>query len=123
MQWVTEHLAADGWHVTDVHTQNRGYDLEARRGPQVRCVEVKGVAGQASTSGVRLTSGELTSARQHGDDYWLYVVDNCIDGEGSLFGHWQDPASVFRDSFENVTEYRLAGSALSAALGHQGGDS
>ena len=123
MQWVTEHLAAYGWHVTDVHTQNRGYDLEARRGPQVRCVEVKGVAGQASTSGVRLTSGELTSARQHGDDYWLYVVDNCIDGEGSLFGHWQDPASVFRDSFENVTEYRLAGSALSAALGHQGGGS
>ncbi|WP_419943947.1 helicase-related protein [Candidatus Poriferisodalis sp.] len=122
MQWVTEHLVADGWHVTDVHTQNRGYDLEARRGPQVRCVEVKGVAGQASTSGVRLTSGELTSARQHSDDYWLYVVDNCIDGEGSLFGHWQDPASVFRDSFENVTEYRLAGSALSAALGHQDGD-
>ena len=111
---------ADGWHVIDIHTQNRGYDLEARRGPQVRCIEVKGVAGQASSSGVRLTSGELTSARQHGDDYWLYVVDNCIDGEGSLFGHWQDPASVFRDSLEDVTEFRLAGSALSAALEHQG---
>ncbi len=123
MRWVTEHLAADGWHVTDVHTQNRGYDLEARRGPQVRCIEVKGVAGQASSSGVRLTSGELTSARQHGDDYWLYVVDNCIDGEGSLFGHWQNPASVFRDSLENVTEYRLTGSALSTALEHQGGHS
>ena len=120
MRWVTEHLVTDGWHVSDVHTQNRGYDLEARRGPQVRCIEVKGVAGQASTSGVRLTSGELTSARQHGDDYWLYVVDNCIDGEGNLFGHWQDPANVFRDSFENVTEYRLAGSALSAALEHLG---
>ena len=123
MRWVSEHLTADGWHVIDVHTQNRGYDLEARRGPQVRCIEVKGVAGQASASGVRLTSGELTSARQHGDDYWLYVVDNCIDGQGSLFGHWQDPASVFRDSFENVTEYRLAGGALSAALEHQSGAS
>lgn len=121
MRWVTEHLVVDGWLVSDVHTQNRGYDLEARRGPQVRCIEVKGVAGQASSSGVRLTSGELTSARQHGDDYWLYVVDNCIDGEGSLFGHWQDPASVFHDNLENVTEYRLAGSALSAALEHQGG--
>lgn len=123
MRWVAEHLTADGWRVSDVHTQNRGYDLEARRGPQVRCIEVKGLAGQASASGVRLTSGELISARQNGDDYWLYVVDNCIDGEGSLFGHWQDPASVFRDSFDDVTEYRLAGSALSAALGHQGGDS
>ncbi|MYC41938.1 MAG: DUF3883 domain-containing protein [Acidimicrobiaceae bacterium] len=121
MRWVTENLERDGWHVTDVHTQNRGYDLEARRGPQVRCIEVKGVAGQASTSGVRLTSGELTSARQRADDYWLYVVDNCIDGEGSLFGHWQDPASVFRDHLTDVTEYRLAGSALSAALEHQGG--
>ncbi len=120
MRWVTEHLVSDGWDVTDVHTQNRGYDLEARRGPQVRCIEIKGVAGQASSSGVRLTSGELTSARQRGDDYWLYVVDNCIDGEGSLFGHWQNPASVFRDSLENVTEFRLAGSALSAALEHQG---
>ena len=123
MRWVAQHLTADGWRVADVHTQNRGYDLEARRGPQVRCIEVKGLAGQASASGVRLTSGELTSARQHGDDYWLYVVDNCIDGEGSLFGCWQDPASVFRDSLENVTEYRLAGSALSEALKHQGGDS
>ena len=115
MRWVAQHLTVDGWRVVDVHTQNRGYDLEARRGPQVRCIEVKGVAGQASTSGVRLTSGELTSARQHGDDYWLYVVDNCIDGAGSLFGNWQDPANVFRGSFENVSEYRLAGSALSAA--------
>ncbi len=120
MRWVAERFEADGWNVIDVHTQNRGYDLEARRGPQVRCIEVKGVAGQASTSGVRLTSGELTSARQHGEDYWLYVVDNCIDGEGTLFGHWQDPASVFRDSFEDVAEYRLAGSALSAALQYRG---
>ena len=45
MKYVQQFLEADGWHVEDVHTEGRGYDLEARRHSQVRHVEVKGVAG------------------------------------------------------------------------------
>ena len=120
MRHVTDRLTAQGWKVTDVHTEGRSYDLHAERGAEQRCVEVKGLAGNASTSGIRLTGGELAKAAQLGDEYWLYVVDNCIDGDGRLYAAWQDPAEKFQDSFQDVDVVRLPGSELKAALGKQG---
>ena len=120
MRLVTALLEGDDWHVDDVHTEGRGYDLEARRGAQQRCVEVKGRAGQASSTGIELTGGELAKASQLGDDYWLYVVENCSDGQGQLYGAWQNPADTFRDSFTDVSIVRLPGSELKAALPKQG---
>lgn len=120
MDLVEKRLDADGWKVTDVHTEGRGYDLHAERGSEQQCVEVKGVAGKASSSGVRLTGGELAKAAQLGDEYWLYVVENCIDGEGELYGSWQDPAAIFHDSFRDEPIVRLPGSQLKAALDKQG---
>ena len=82
----------------------------------------KSKAGQANASntGVTLTGGELAKASQLGDEYWLYVVENCFDGEGRLYGAWQNPAETFRDSFIDVPIVRLRGSELKAALGKQG---
>ena len=96
------------------------YDLYAERGSEQRCVEAKGLAGNASSAGVRLTGGELAKASQLGDEYWLYVVENCFDGEGRLYAAWQNPAETFRDSFTDVPIVRLRGSELKAALGQQG---
>ena len=120
MRLVTNRLTAQRWKVTDVHTEGHGYDLHAERGPEQRCVEVKGRAGNASNTGVTLTGGELAKASQLGDEYWLYVVENCFDGEGRLYGAWQNPAETFRDSFIDVPIVRLPGSELKAALGKQG---
>ena len=120
MRLVTGLLKSDNWHVEDVHTEGRGYDLHARRGAQQRCVEVKGRAGKASSTGITLTGGELAKASQLGDDYWLYVVEDCWDGEGQLYGAWQNPAETFRDSFTDVHIVRLPGSELKAALPKQG---
>ncbi|MCY4369241.1 MAG: helicase-related protein [bacterium] len=120
MRLVTALLKNDDWHVDDVHTEGRGYDLHARRGAQQRCVEVKGRAGKASSTGITLTGGELAQASQLGDDYWLYVVEHCSDGEGQLYGAWQNPAETFRDSFADVHIVRLPGSELRAALNKQG---
>ena len=120
MRLVTALLESDDWHVDDVHTEGRGYDLQARRGAEQRCVEVKGRAGKASSTGITLTGGELAKASQLGDDYWLYVVENCSDGEGQLYGAWQNPAETFRDSFTDVQIVRLPGSELKAALPKQG---
>ena len=116
MRLVARLLSAQGWKVTDVHTEGSGYDLYAERGAEQRCVEVKGLAGSAASAGVRLTGGELAKAAQLGDEYWLYVVENCVDGEGRLYGAWQDPAKTFRDSFTDVPVVRLSGSQLKAAL-------
>ena len=120
MRLVTNRLTAQGWKVTDVHTEGHSYDLYAERGSEQRCVEAKGIAGNASSAGVRLTGGELAKASQLGDEYWLYVVENCFDGEGRLYGAWQNPAETFRDSFTDVPIVRLSGSELKAALGKRG---
>ncbi|MGH2596916.1 MAG: DEAD/DEAH box helicase, partial [Actinomycetota bacterium] len=42
MTHVRDHLAGDGWRVSDIHSENRGYDLHAVRGALQRLVEVKG---------------------------------------------------------------------------------
>ncbi len=120
MEHVTNRLAGQGWKVTDVHTEGHSYDLYAERGSEQRCIEAKGLAGNASSAGVRLTGGELAKASQLGDEYWLYVVENCIDGQGRLYAAWQNPAETFRDSFIDVPVVRLPGSELKAALGKQG---
>ena len=120
MRLVETRLTAQGWKVTDVHTEGHAYDLHAERGSEQRCVEVKGLAGNASSAGIRLTGGELAKAAQLADEYWLYVVENCFDGEGRLYAAWQNPAETFRDSFIDVPIVRLLGSDLKAALDKQG---
>jgi len=116
MRLVSNWLTDQGWKVTDVHTEGGGYDLHAQRAAELRCVEVKGVAGSAASAGIRLTGGELATAAQFGDDYWLYVVENCVKGEGHLYAAWKNPAKTFHDSFTDVPVLRLSGSHLKAAL-------
>ena len=112
---VTAALRADGWAVSDVHLEGRGYDLHAVRGRAQRCVEVKGVWHSAASAGVRLTGNELLIARQLGRDYWLYIVDYCENGTGTLFGVYADPAATFADVMQDMTIIRIPGSALREA--------
>lgn len=118
MDLVSALLSDQGWQVEDVSTQGRGYDLHARRGRELRCVEVKGRTGSAASSGVSLTDNEFIQAAQHGSNYWLYVVDHCADGIGRLFGAWQDPVTVFTNTAKPVNMLRIPGSALTEAKNH-----
>jgi hypothetical protein len=114
MQHVTELLRSGGWQVADRSNERPGpgFDLHAKRGGQQRCVEVKGVWDAASSRGVRLTGNEVAKAGILGEDYWLYIVDNCHDGTGTLFFAFQDPASVFVETAQDVAVIRIAGSDL-----------
>ena len=114
MAFVRDLLNDDGWGVTDVHTAGEGFDLLARRGHKQRCVEVKGVWDSASSRGITLTGNEIVKAGLLGDEYWLYVVDECRDG-GSLYAAYQDPTAVFADATKDVTVVKINGSALAAA--------
>ena len=116
MRHVIERLTAGGWHVADVSQEGRGYDLHAVKGPNQRCVEVKGRRGSAASAGVSLYGSELLQAAQLGDDYWLYVIDHCEDGAGHLFGSWPNPAITFAGSFQDIALARLAGGELKSAL-------
>ncbi|MGC4857382.1 DUF3883 domain-containing protein, partial [Micromonospora sp. DT4] len=113
MLHVLRLLQEDGWRVADVHADNRGYDLHAIRGRDQRLVEVKGVWRSAASNGIRMTGNEVLIATQHRTDYWLYVVDQCHDSRGTLFGTYRDPVTTFADEIRNDAVFRVPGSTLS----------
>ena len=115
MKHVAALLRRQGFAVADVHTEERGYDLHANRGREQRLVEVKGVWQAASSAGISMTGNEVLIAAQHGSDYWLYVVDRCNDGGGSLYGIYPDPARTFADLSTGNVIVHVPGSALKAA--------
>ncbi|MFC9965646.1 helicase-related protein [Nocardia ignorata] len=119
MKLIAKLLEEDGWHVDDVHTENRGYDLDARRNSQIRHIEVKGVAGSAAADGIRMTGNEVLIATQHRKQYWLYVADHCSDGTGRLFGAYEDPATLFAADMIGDAIFRVPGSSLKNAPGSQ----
>lgn len=119
MTLVANHLRGDEWTVSDVHLNNRGYDLYAVRGREHRMVEVKGVWESAGSTGVRLTGNEVLIATQHGRDYWLYVVDECRGGTGRLFRAFRDPISVFASDITADAIFKIPGSSLTQATNQE----
>jgi hypothetical protein len=119
MKLVHDGLAAQGFGVTDVHTDQLGYDLYAVRGSEQRCVEVKGVWGSATSEGVKLTGGEVLIAAQQKDDYWLYIVDQCSEG-GTVFGVFRNPVATFEGLLKEDVIFTVSGSVLKAATSETG---
>lgn len=117
MRHVQQHLEQDGWTVDDVHTEGRGYDLDAKRHSQMRHIEVKGVVGDAASTGIRMTGNEVLIATQHRKAYWLYVIDQCADGTGRFFGSYEDPATLFSSDMTGDAIFRVPGSSLKNAPG------
>jgi hypothetical protein len=114
MKHVAQLLHGQGWKVADVHAEGRGYDLLAARGREQRCVEVKGVWGKASSTGVRLTGNEVLIGGQLADEYWLYVIEDCQHG-GRLYGGYQNPIARFDDLMRELGIVSIPGSALAGA--------
>ena len=115
MTHVAKVLREQDFAVADVHTEDRGYDLHATRGREQRLVEVKGVWQTASSQGISMTGNEVLIATQHGRDYWLYVVDRCQDGTGTLYGTYPDPTRTFVNLSTGSVIVHVPGSALKAA--------
>ncbi len=113
--FVAETLRVQGYAVSDVHTEGRGYDLHASRGREQRLIEIKGVWNAASSNGISMTANEVLIATQHGNAYWLYVVDNCNDGKGRMYGAYPNPVRTFRDLTRGDVIIYVPGSALKAA--------
>jgi superfamily II DNA or RNA helicase len=114
MNLIAAHLRGEGWRVSDVHSEDRGYDLHATRGRDQRCIEIKGIWESASSTGVSLTANEVLIASQLGADYWLYVADRC-GGGGRIFGIYRDPSAIFADSMRGLGTVHITGSALVSA--------
>lgn len=93
IQMVTEWYLAQGWSVTSVEAQNKGFDLLCQKGRVVRHVEVKGLSGVGSQ--VILTANEFESAFQD-ELFFLALVRNATSERPEL-RQWS--AKQFRQSF------------------------
>jgi Domain of unknown function (DUF3883) len=65
---------------------NKGFDIKSFDEDGItllRYIEVKSLSGNWGADGVKLTSSQFESASEHGDRYWLYVVERA---EGEDFG-------------------------------------
>jgi hypothetical protein len=75
-------------------TGNKGFDLvetDANDEPE-RWVEVKAMKGCLEDRPVGLSSIQFEFARQHGDQYWLYVVEHADDETRARILKIKDPA-------------------------------
>jgi hypothetical protein len=79
---------------------NPGFDVQSRRGQDVRFIEVKGIDGEWTEAGVPLSSTQFDFAKQRGPGFWLYVVEHVNDPTKLAIHTIQDPAS-------KVTQFRF----------------
>jgi hypothetical protein len=108
---VIAELEALGYVVDDRQTAAVGYDLLARHrqnGDQ-RCIEVKGFTGAMAS--VWLEQNEWAQALQRGDDYWLYVVDQCASVP-TVQVRIRNPAAVFGGRTGTIQRFQIKLSQL-----------
>ena len=108
---VLTELTSLGFTVDDRQTAGVGYDLLARHkhtGEQ-RCVEVKGHTGPLGP--VWMEQNEWAQALQRGDDYWLYVVDNC-GTNATVEVRTRNPASVYGIGAGRIQRFQIKVSQL-----------
>jgi hypothetical protein len=106
-------LTSENFIVDDVHQEGCGYDLRARRGQELRCVEVKGLQGDISP-GIMLEASEWLIAQQLGKEYWVYVFTQCATNP-VLFGVYRNPVALFGDSKRLVQRFHIAALVLKKA--------
>jgi SNF2 family DNA or RNA helicase len=95
-----------GAAVRSVEDENLGFDLLSTLGLERRCIEVKGRAGVAR---VELTWSEFAKSQELGDDYWLYVVLDCVTDQPRLY-RVRNPAKALAGAWEPALDvrYRIA---------------
>lgn len=83
------------WQRTPTH--NPGFDLfqTGANGQPVRWCEVKAMTGSLNNRPVGLSRTQFDFARQHGQNYWLYAVENAGSEEARIV-RIQDPAGKAR---------------------------
>ena len=108
---VWAELEAQDFGVDDRQTAYVGYDLLARnsRTGDQRCVEVKGFT--KGMEPVCLEQNEWAQAQQRGDDYWLYVVENC-EKNPTVAVRVQNPAAAFGGGLGKIQRFQIKLSQL-----------
>ena len=78
---VKKRYQKEGWKVTDVSKENRGYDLLGKKKSKELNIEVKGVQG--SLLSFIITPNEVRQAKKNGN-FILCIVTNSLTSNPSL---------------------------------------
>lgn len=72
---------------------NPGYDIISRSksSGEKRLIEVKGLDGEWTERGVKLTRTQIMNAEEYGDEFWLYVVEHALDLKSRKLHAIQNP--------------------------------
>jgi hypothetical protein len=97
--------------LTVMPAGNKGFDLietDAVGDPE-RWIEIKAMKGSLRDRPVGLSQVQFEFARQHGEQYWLYVVEHAGDPSQSRILKIQDPAGrtgtfTFDRGWENIAD-------------------
>lgn len=111
---VFEFLKAQGGCADIVHRaavlETPGWDIDYRdENGVLHRIEVKGTVGGAFQA-IDLTANELRAAQQHGTEYWIFLVANCLTdhpriqrvrapGKKLADGGWVATPAVYNVSF------------------------
>ncbi len=88
---------------------NKGFDIVSREtetGEEL-VIEVKSLTGEWGARGAAMSPAQFSHAKEHGDRYWLYVVEFATDHERARLWRIQNPANrvqqfFFDDGWEAV---------------------
>lgn len=103
---------SDGWQVIDT-SSSRPYDLVARKGGQMRFIEVKGTTGSGHS--IILTRGEVEHAQCNPHEHCLVVVSEIVllktdeqwTASGGVISTHLDPWTLDAERLQ-PTQYRYA---------------
>jgi superfamily II DNA or RNA helicase len=99
-----------GCKVENVESDTRGFDLISRPAVAVdgtRFIEVK---GRAAVGEIALTANEYKTAQRLGEDYWLYVVFNCLSQPKVTL--IQNPARFDWEPLSKIDCYRIGAETI-----------
>ncbi len=84
--------------LTRMPANNPGFDLveSDSRGNSVRWIEVKAMTGDLHSRPVGLSRTQFESAQEHGDRYWLYVVERAGSADEAHIVRIQNPVGKAR---------------------------
>jgi hypothetical protein len=78
MTTVADYFSDRGYDVTDVSTQNLGWDMEAKKVSQLFLLEVKGLSGEFGEYQFDVTPNELAKSKTNRKHFRFCVVSNAL---------------------------------------------
>jgi hypothetical protein len=99
MKAVLKYEQNAGREAIEQPHHNPGFDVRSTASDGTRrLIEVKGLESDWTERGIKLSHVQYAMAREHPDEFWIYVVENARDPHHQV-------VSAIRNPFQKVEEY------------------